>query len=298
MRHCTKFVSVRTNYFVIEFTERAAQTARALDIEVQVPDSPMSLAGRVALVVGAGKGLGRALVAGLAEAGADVAVIARTRRDVDDAAAEIGALGRRAVAICADATQSAEIDRAIDSVVDAFGGIDVLVNAVGGNLRKALLDTSDTEWDAAVRSNLTSTFYACRAVGRHMLPRKRGNVINIASTAGTRGRPNMASYCATKAAVISLTQSAGLALIRHGINVNAIAPGVVDGEHWDGVDALFARYENRPLGEKKRLVGEAVPAGRMGTAEDLTGMAVFLASADSDYVVAQTYNVDGGNWMS
>jgi D-sorbitol dehydrogenase (acceptor) len=105
-------------------------------------------------------------------------------------------------------------------------------------------------------------------------------------------------YCATKAAVISLTQSAGLDLIKHGINVNAIAPGVVDGEHWDGVDAMFARYENRPLGEKKQRVGQEVPFGRMGTAEDLTGMAIFLASSESEYVVAQTYNVDGGNWMS
>ncbi|KPX93841.1 Sorbitol dehydrogenase [Pseudomonas meliae] len=106
----------------------------------------------------------------------------------------------------------------------------------------------------------------------------------------------VAVYCATKAAVISLTQSAGLDLIRHGIN--AIAPGVVDGEHWDGVDAMFARYENRPLGEKKKLVGEQVPYGRMGTADDLTGMAIFLASPDSEYVVAQTYNVDGGNWLN
>jgi NAD(P)-dependent dehydrogenase (short-subunit alcohol dehydrogenase family) len=108
----------------------------------------------------------------------------------------------------------------------------------------------------------------------------------------------VAVYCATKAAVISLTQSAGLDLIKHRINVNAIAPGVVDGEHWDGVDALFAKYEGLKPGEKKRQVGAAVPYGRMGTAQDLTGMAVFLASAESDYVVAQTYNVDGGNWMS
>ena len=120
----------------------------------------------------------------------------------------------------------------------------------------------------------------------------------MASQAGRRGEPLVAIYCATKAAVISLTQSAGLSLISHGINVNAIAPGVVDGEHWDGVDALFARYENRPAGQKKKLVGQAVPFGRMGTAEDLTGMAIFLASAEADYVVAQTYNVDGGNWMS
>ncbi|TIW23631.1 MAG: SDR family oxidoreductase, partial [Mesorhizobium sp.] len=105
-------------------------------------------------------------------------------------------------------------------------------------------------------------------------------------------------YCATKAAVISLTQSAGLDLIKHRINVNGIAPGVVDSDMWDQVDALFAKYENRPKGEKKRLVGECVPYGRMGKPEDLAGMAVFLASDEADYIVAQTYNVDGGQWMS
>lgn len=108
----------------------------------------------------------------------------------------------------------------------------------------------------------------------------------------------MGVYCAAKAAVISLTQSAGLNLIEHGINVNAISPGVVDGEHWEGVDALFAKYENKPLGQKKKEVGQTVPFGRMGTADDLTGMAIFLASDEARYIVAQTYNVDGGNWMS
>ena len=138
-----------------------------------------------------------------------------------------------------------------------------------------------------------------QAAAKSMIARgKGGKIINMASQAGRRGEALVAVYCATKAAVISLTQSAGLDLIRHGINVNAIAPGVVDGEHWDGVDALFAKYENRKPGEKKKLVGEAVPFGRMGTAADLTGMAIFLASSEADYIVAQTYNVDGGNWMS
>ena len=112
------------------------------------------------------------------------------------------------------------------------------------------------------------------------------------------GRAPLNVYGATKAAVISITQSTALGLIKHGINVNAIAPGVVDTPMWGQVDALFAKYENRPIGEKKRLVAEAVPAGRMGRPDDYRGIAVFLASADSDYVVAQTYNVDGGNWMS
>ena len=106
------------------------------------------------------------------------------------------------------------------------------------------------------------------------------------------------SIAPTKAAVISLTQSMALELIKHRINVNAIAPGVIDTPMWDVVDSLFAKYENRPIGEKKRLVGEAVPFGRMGVPEDITGAAVFLASSDSDYIVAQTLNVDGGNWMS
>lgn len=120
----------------------------------------------------------------------------------------------------------------------------------------------------------------------------------MASQAGRRGEGLVAVYCSTKAAIISLTQSAGLDLIKHRINVNAISPGVVDGEHWEGVDAFFAAYENKAPGQKKKEVGEAVPFGRMGVAEDLTGMAVFLASSDAEYIVAQTYNVDGGQWMS
>jgi D-sorbitol dehydrogenase (acceptor) len=120
----------------------------------------------------------------------------------------------------------------------------------------------------------------------------------MASQAGRRGEALVAVYCASKAAVISLTQSAGLALIKQGINVNGIAPGVVDTPMWDTVDALFAKYENLKVGEKKKQVGQAVPAGRMGAPDDYRGVAVFLASGDSDYVVAQTFNVDGGNWMS
>ncbi|HXU59811.1 MAG TPA: SDR family oxidoreductase, partial [Verrucomicrobiae bacterium] len=125
-----------------------------------------------------------------------------------------------------------------------------------------------------------------------------GKIVNFSSQAGRRGEALVAVYCASKAAVISLTQSAGLALIKHKINVNGIAPGVIDTPMWDLVDAQFARYENLPLGEKKRQVGLAVPYGRMGVPGDIAGAAVFLASADADYIVAQTLNVDGGNWMS
>jgi D-sorbitol dehydrogenase (acceptor) len=138
-----------------------------------------------------------------------------------------------------------------------------------------------------------------QAVAKLMITRgKGGKIINMASQAGRRGEPLVAVYCATKAAIISLTQSAGLNLIQHNINVNAISPGVVDGEHWDGVDLLFSKYENLAIGEKKKRVAAGVPFGRMGTPEDLVGVAIFLASPESDYVVSQTYNVDGGQWMS
>jgi len=160
-------------------------------------------------------------------------------------------------------------------------------------------EITEASYERLFSINLKGPLFMMKAVSNVMIARGRGGkIINMASQAGRRGEALVAVYCATKAAVISLTQSAGLDLIRHRINVNAIAPGVVDGEHWDKVDALFAAYEGRPPGEKKRLVGAAVPFGRMGTPEDLTGMAVFLASRESDYVVAQTYNVDGGNWMS
>jgi D-sorbitol dehydrogenase (acceptor) len=141
--------------------------------------------------------------------------------------------------------------------------------------------------------------FTLQAVAKNMIKRgKGGKIINMASQAGRRGEALVAVYCASKAAVISLTQSAGLGLIKHRINVNGIAPGVVDTPMWDEVDAMFAKYEGRPRGEKKRLVGEGVPYGRMGKPEDHVGCAIFLASAESDYVVAQTFNVDGGQWMS
>ena len=147
------------------------------------------------------------------------------------------------------------------------------------------------------RSQLFSAMFTS-VFGRRFVDGVGGRIINMASQAGRRGEALVAVYCASKAAVISLTQSAGLNLIAHGINVNAIAPGVVDNEHWDDVDARFARYEGLPPGEKKRRVGAAVPFGRMARPEEIGGLAVFLASADADYVVAQTYNIDGGNWMS
>lgn len=196
-------------------------------------------------------------------------------------------------------TDQASIDQAIAAVVAQTGKLDILINNAALFDLAPIVGITRDSYERLFSINVAGTLFTLQAAARQMIAQGHGGkIINMVSQAGRRGEALVAVYCATKAAVISLTQSAGLDLIKHGINVNAIAPGVVDGEHWDGVDAMFARYENRPLGEKKKLVGEQVPYGRMGTADDLTGMAIFLASPDSEYVVAQTYNVDGGNWMN
>jgi D-sorbitol dehydrogenase (acceptor) len=221
--------------------------------------------------------------------------------DIDVTAAKktAAAIGEPAFPIQLDVTEQRSIEAAVAEVIDRTGGIDILVNNAALFDLAPILDIRRESFERLFAVNVAGVLFTLQAVARGMILRGQGGkIINMASQAGRRGEALVAVYCASKAAVISLTQSAALNLIPHRINVNGIAPGVVEGEHWDQVDALFARYENRPLGEKKRLVGAAVPYGRMGRAEDLTGMAIFLAGSESDYVVGQTYNVDGGNWLS
>ena len=254
------------------------------------------LEGKSAVITGAARGIGKAFANAYVQEGATVAIADVNFEGAEKTALEIGA---DAYAIRLDVTDQSSIDAAIKAVEEHSGGIDILINNAALFDLAPISEITRESYNRLFSINVAGTLFMLQAVAKSMIARKkRGKIINMASQAGRRGEALVAVYCATKAAVISLTQSAGLDLIQYGINVNAIAPGVVDGEHWDGVDALFANYENRPPGEKKRLVGEAVPFGRMGTAEDLTGMAVFLASSEADYIVAQTYNVDGGNWLS
>jgi len=254
------------------------------------------LVGKTALITGSGRGIGRHFAEAYIREGASVAI---ADIDMDRASAAAQALGDHAVAIEMDVTDQASIDAGVDAAVSALGGIDILINNAAIFSAAPITEITRNDYDHVFAINVAGTLFTMQAVARHMIATKRrGKIINMASQAGRRGEPLVAVYCATKAAVISLTQSAGLNLIAHGINVNAIAPGVVDGEHWDGVDAFFAKYENKALGQKKKEVGEGVPYGRMGKPEDLAGMAIFLASDEADYIVAQTYNVDGGQWMS
>jgi D-sorbitol dehydrogenase (acceptor) len=256
----------------------------------------MRLQGKSALITGSARGIGRAFAEAYAREGAIVAIADINLEAAEKTAHEIGA---KAYAVKLDVTDQASIDAAVKAVEEKAGGLDILINNAALFDAAPIVEISRASYEKLFAVNVAGTLFMLQAASRSMIARgKGGRIINMASQAGRRGEALVAVYCATKAAVISLTQSAGLDLIKHRINVNAIAPGVVDGEHWDHVDSLFAKYENRPLGEKKKLVGESVPYGRMGRAGDLTGMAVFLASDEAEYVVAQTYNVDGGQWMS
>lgn len=207
------------------------------------------LAGRHALITGGARGIGEAFARAYVAEGATVAIA-----DVDQVrAAEVAeSLGDAAVAIVMDVTSQASIDAGVAEAVQRLGQIDILVNNAALFSAAPVVEIERADYDRVFSVNVAGVLFTLQAVARHMIERGlRGHIINMASQAGRRGEPLVGVYCASKAAVISLTQSAGLDLIRHGINVNAIAPGVVDGEHWDGVDAFFARYEGKAPGEKK-----------------------------------------------
>ncbi|GLQ27143.1 L-iditol 2-dehydrogenase [Sulfitobacter pacificus] len=254
------------------------------------------LDGKTALITGAARGIGLSFAKAYVAEGARVAI---GDINIDLARAAAADIGDNAVAVEMDVTDPRSIDAAVAQTVQAFGQIDILINNAALFTAAPIIEIDRADYTRVFDINVAGTLFTLQAVAKHMIDADvKGNIINMASQAGRRGEPLVAVYCATKAAVISLTQSAGLDLIKHGINVNAIAPGVVDGEHWDGVDAFFAKHEGKAPGQKKAEVAAAVPFGRMGQPEDLTGMAVFLASEEAAYVVAQCYNVDGGQWMS
>ncbi|WP_225028913.1 L-iditol 2-dehydrogenase [Xinfangfangia pollutisoli] len=255
----------------------------------------MRLAGKTALITGAARGIGLEFACAYIAEGARVA-LADVNASALQAAAE--ALGPQALPLVMDVTRQDSIDAGFARAVQAMGRLDILVNNAALFSAAPLAEITRADYERLFAVNVAGTLFCMQAAARVMIPQGAGTIINMASQAGRRGEGLVAVYCATKAAVISLTQSAGLNLIAHGINVNAIAPGVVDGDHWDGVDAFFAKYEGKPLGQKKQEVGAAVPFGRMGTAADLTGMAIFLATDEAKYIVAQCFGVDGGNWMA
>ena len=257
------------------------------------------LANRHALLTGANGGIGLAVAAAYVTQGASCTVI--------DMAAQPSQLlmqlmqqspGRFAY-IQADITQSTQINTMVDAAVQKFGNIHILFNNAAVFDLAPLLDSDEAMYDRLFAVNVKGMFFVMQKILAHMVQHHvQGSVINMSSQAGRRGEALVSHYCATKAAVISYTQSAALAMAPHKIRVNAISPGVIDTPMWQQVDSLFAKYENLALGEKKKQVGLAVPLGYMGAPSDIAGAAVFLASQDASYITAQTLNVDGGCVMS
>jgi D-sorbitol dehydrogenase (acceptor) len=258
------------------------------------------LAQRHVLVTGAGGGIGLAIAEACLAEGARCTLVDRSPAPSDGVAQLKRTHSTRVVYLPADVTDTNAVAQLLDAAQAANGPVHTLVNNAAVFDMAPLLESDEASFDQLFAVNVKGMFFVMQRVLQHMVDARTAgaSVVNMASQAGRRGEALVAHYCATKAAVISYTQSAALAMAPHGIRVNAIAPGVVDTPMWGHVDALFAKYEGRAPGEKKRQVGLEVPLGRMGTPDDIAGAAVFLASDEARYITAQTLNVDGGNVMS
>jgi 2-deoxy-D-gluconate 3-dehydrogenase len=245
-----------------------------------------SLAGRIAVVTGASSGIGQAIAAALAAAGADIAAVGRSASG--ETASRVQAAGRRFLPVTADLSSTAVCNRIVDEVTRGLGGIDILVNNAGIIRRREALDFSEAEWDAVMDVNLKTLFFLSQAAARHMIPRGGGKIINIASMLSFQGGLRVASYTASKSGLAGITRLLANEWADKGINVNAIAPGYIATRNTEPLRHDEAR--------NREILGR-IPAGRWGSAEDLGGAAVFLASRASDYVHGAIIPVDGG-WLS
>ena len=249
----------------------------------------LPLAGRVALVTGASRGIGRAVALALGAAGAAVACCARSAEQVEATAAEVSGHGGRARGFRLDVTRRNEIDAVVADIGAALGPIDILVNNAGITLDKRSVEVTDEEWDGVLATNLTSTFKLARAVAPGMMEQRRGKIINIGSMYGKIGVPRYAAYCASKAAVEALTRSLAVEWARHGIQVNCLAPGYVN------TDIPREAMADEKL---RTLFLSRVPARRIGEPEEVATLAVYLASAASDFMTGQTVYLDGGQTIA
>ncbi len=247
--------------------------------------SKLDLDGRAAVVIGGTSGIGRAIAHGLAEAGADVVCTSRRPEQVETTAAEIEALGRKTLRVASDVLDKSSIEDLLAEGIKAFRKIDILVNSAGRTKREPSLDLADETWNAILETNLTGTLRACQVFGRHMIDNGYGRIVNIASLSTFVSLFEVAAYSASKAAVASLTKSLAIEWARHGVNVNAIAPGVFR-------TALNEKLlDETPRG---REFLTRTPIGRFGNVEELAGAAVFLASDAASYVTGEVLVVDGG----
>jgi 2-deoxy-D-gluconate 3-dehydrogenase len=244
-----------------------------------------TLAGKTAIVTGAGRGIGRAMAVALAGAGADVALAARSKDQLDAVAADITALGRRAIAVPTDVTDAAAVQALVDATVSQLGGLDILVNNSGVIDSSPLLEQDTEVWDRIMDTNVRGTYLATRAAGAYMVAQGAGKIINVASNFAFKGVANHAAYCASKAAVVSFTRSMAVEWARNGVQVNALAPGYF---------ATDLNAELRADPDALAKVLRAVPARRMGEPEELAAWLLLLAGPASDFMTGETIVVDGG----
>ena len=245
----------------------------------------MRLEGKIALVTGSGRGLGRAMALALAEAGADLVVTARTKKEIEDTASHIRALGREAISVVCDVTRRSSVNHAVEKAQSRFGRIDILVNNAGLAIVKPFLEFEEKDWKATMDTNLKSMFLYCQAVGPIMMEQGGGKIINITSVLGVKGRAGLVPYATSKGGVIQFTRNLALEWAPHNIRVNAIGPG-----------AFYTRpmkvvLDDPKLGPIRR---EKIPLKRHGQPEELGPLVVYLASDASDYMTGEVIYMDGG----
>jgi NAD(P)-dependent dehydrogenase (short-subunit alcohol dehydrogenase family) len=255
----------------------------------------MNLANQVALVTGAGQGIGKASALALAAAGAHVVAADIAGQRADETAEAIMSLQRRALAVQADVGDLRDIDRMVHQALEKFGQIDILLNNAGVTRRADIMELTEEDWDRIHRVNAKGVFFCLQRVAREMIPRRSGRIINIASIAGKgyEGTSN-AAYAASKGAVISLTKTAAQQLGRHNINVNSVCPGVTRTALSDANLQIRAQQEGVTVEAMERRRSEVIPLKRANDPEDIAAMVVFLASAGARNITGQSFNVDGG----
>jgi 2-hydroxycyclohexanecarboxyl-CoA dehydrogenase len=252
----------------------------------------MNLRGKTALVTGGGRGIGRAISLALAQEGAQVAVLDILGDNAAAVAREIEAMGIKALALTADLTKRAQVDRAVADTLSQFGQIDILVNNAGWDRMEMFLDSEEETWDKIIAINFKGILYVCKAALPSMVARGQGKVISIASDAGRAGSTGEAVYAGTKGAIIAFSKTLAREMARHKITVNVVCPGLTETPLLQGI------REQSPKTEKViEAVTRAIPLGRVGQPEDIAGAVVYLASPAADFVTGQTLSVSGGLTM-
>ena len=251
---------------------------------MSVPE--FSLEGKIAFVTGAGRGLGRAGALAFARAGADVVLVSRTRSQLEETAASVEELGRKALVATADTRSRQEVEAAVRAAVEAFGRIDILFNNAGTNVRKPVVEMTDEDWHTIIETNVKGVFVVARAVARQMIAQQGGCIINMSSASAAVPERDKVVYASSKGAVMQFTKGLAMELAPHGIRVNAIAPGYM-------LTPLVKGYVEGDAERRQRILSR-IPLGRLGQPEEIGGALVFLASGAASYITGATIAIDGG----